>query len=257
MLAGCVSPPRAYRIEAPRPLSAIDDSGLDALLRAHVRGGGVDYSGFCGSPELRAFLLDVANADPTRATSRAERLAFLINAYNALAIAGILDGSSPETLWGRHRFFQRARHPVAGERITLWDLEHARIRPLGEPRIHFALVCASASCPRLASRAWRPATLEAELEAATRAFVNDPTRNRFDAGARTAHLSRIFDWYTEDFVRDGESVATYVARYVADPELARDLLAGDWRVEFLPYDWSLNGTPPHSAGPACAMPATP
>jgi hypothetical protein len=130
---------------------------------------------------------------------------------------------------------------VAGEEITLWDLEHERLRPLGEPRIHFALVCASASCPKLPSEAYAPVRLGAQLDRDARAFVNDPSRNRFDAQAGEARLSAIFEWYAEDFEAAAGSVHAYVAGYVADPELARGLGAGQWRIEYQDYDWSLNG----------------
>ncbi len=240
---GCVSPPRPAPVEAPMPVAALDDAGWDALLRAHVEDGVVDYPAFADRVELSRFLDGVGSAS-LEGASRDERLAFLINAYNALAIEGILDGGSPATLLGRYRFFWRQRWAVAGEEITLWDLEHERIRPLGEARIHFALVCASASCPRLASEAYRPAQLERQLDAATRLFVNDPSRNRFDAAGRIAYLSAIFKWYAEDFEAEAPSVAAWVARYVADPEVARGLAAGGWEVRHLDYDWGLNGVPP-------------
>jgi hypothetical protein len=240
----CAAPPRDYRSQRPLALAQVDYSGWDALLRAHARNGVVDYPAFAAAPELDAFLDQVRRARFSAPSGADERLAFWINAYNALAIRGILDGGSPAGLLGRYRFFLRRRFAVAGEKITLWDLEHARIRPLGEPRIHFALVCASASCPKLASEAYLPGRLDEQLERAARAFVNDPERNRFDRAQRVAWLSAIFDWYAEDFAADAGSPAGYVAAYVADPELARSLAAGGWRVQYLDYDWSLNGTPP-------------
>lgn len=246
LCVACAAPPRDYRTEQPLALEAVDYSGWDALLRAHVRDGAVDYPAFAAAPQLDAFLAQVRRARLGAGDGAAERLAFWINAYNALAIRGILDGGSPASLLGRYRFFLRRRFAVAGEEITLWDLEHARIRPLGEPRIHFALVCASASCPKLASETYLPQRLDAQLERAARAFVNDPARNRFDPTDRVARLSAIFDWYAEDFAADAGSPAGYVAGYLADSELARALAAGRWRVEYLDYDWSLNGTPPRS-----------
>lgn len=237
----CVAPPRDYRGERTLAVEAVDYAGWDALLRAHVRDGVVDYAALAAAPELEVFLGQLRDARFTHRTSERERLAFWINAYNALAVAGILDGGSPATLWGRYRFFLRSRHPVAGEEITLWDLEHQRLRPLGEARIHFALVCASASCPKLPSEAYAPARLEAQLERDTRAFVNDPSRNRFGAQARVARLSAIFDWYAEDFQAAAGSVHAYVAAYVTDPEVAQGLGAGQWRIEYQDYDWSLNG----------------
>jgi hypothetical protein len=244
-LEGCVAPPRSFAIEEPRP-AAVDASGWDGLLRAFVDRGFVDYPGLCGAPELEGFLEEVALADP--GATREQRLAFWINAYNATTVGAILRGRSPRTLLGRYRFFLRERHRVAGEEITLWDLEHERLRPLGEPRIHFALVCASESCPRLASESFAAGVLDAQLEAVARDFVNDPTRNRFYPEEGVVLLSAIFDWYREDFEVDGRTLEQYVAGYVDDPGVARGLRNGAFEVRFLPYDWGLNGIPPGVEG---------
>lgn len=241
---GCALPPRSLDREGGAPPASLDAARWNEVLSAHVRDGQVDYPAVAAGGQLPALLEQIADVELQPSTPRAERLAFLINAYNVLAVEGIVAGKSPSTLLGRGRFFLWTRYPVAGERISLWDLEHARIRPLGEPRIHFALVCASASCPRLAPQAFSAERLDAQLEAETRRFVNDPTRNRFDVAAGVAHLSAIFDWYEEDFTADGGSVQQYVAPFVDDPAVRAALEAGALEVEFLPYDWSLNGTPP-------------
>jgi hypothetical protein len=222
---------------------AADRAAFDPLLRAHVRNGLVDYPAFQQDP---AFKLHVAElARPVALATRTAQLAYYINAYNALAIAGILDGLSPSTLLGQLRYFKLRDWPLNGGEISLYDLEHKVLRPLGEPRIHFAIVCASRSCPQLRAEAYGAATLDAELDEQARLFVNDPSRNRYDKATRTAHLSAIFKWFDEDF-RGAGSVQKFVARYVSDPEVARDLGNDAWRIEWLPYDWNLNGTPPRS-----------
>ena len=86
--------------------------------------------------------------------------------------------------------------------------------------------------------------LDAQLDEQARAFVNDPLRNRFDKATRTAHLSEIFKWFAEDFEGPAGSVQKYVARYVADPEVARALANDGYKVEWIDYDWTLNGTLP-------------
>jgi hypothetical protein len=177
-------------------------------------------------------------------STREQRLAFLVNAYNARAIAAVVSGSRPDSRFGRWRFFRYTRHAVGGEEITLWDLQHERIRPLGDARIHFALACAAVSCPRLASHAYRPESIDEELEQAALVFVNDPERNRFDASAGEARLSRIFEWHEEDFVGAAGSIAAYVAPFVRDPEVAGGLAGGGYRVQYLEWDWSLNGPRP-------------
>ena len=219
-----------------------DDAAFDALLRANVAGGSVRYAGFAGSTAFRQYVEDLGRPAPPG--NRAETLAYHINAYNALAIAGILDGMSPATLLGRARYFKFKDWLLNGTSINLYDLEHKVIRPLGEPRIHFAIVCASKSCPVLRPETYTAARLDAQLDEQARAFVNDPLRNRFDKATRTAHLSEIFKWFAEDFDGPAGSVQKYVARYVADPEVARALANDGYKVEWIDYDWTLNGTPP-------------
>jgi hypothetical protein len=244
LAVACVARPQGYFTATGEGVDRIDYAPWDAVLGRHVRDGVVDYAFFAASEDFREFRQTVRRARLRQQITHPERVAFLVNAYNASAIAAILAGYSPESLLGRGRFFRWTRWPVAGEEITLWDLERHRLVPLGEPRIHFAIVCASASCPVLASKAYRPERLEEQLDRAARRFVNDPTRNRFDVGARVAHLSRIFKWFEGEFVASAGSIGAYLARYVADPELARGLAAGGWEIRYLDHDWSLNGTHP-------------
>jgi len=141
------------------------------------------------------------------------------------------------------RYFKLQDWPLGGRKISLYDLEHRVLRPLGEPRIHFAIICASRSCPFLRSEAYSAARLDAQLDEQARQFVNDPFRNRFDKATKTAHLSEIFKWFEEDFQGAG-SVQKYIARYIADPEVARDLAQDGYKIQYVDYDWNLNGNPP-------------
>lgn len=218
-----------------------DYSMLDDLLLSHVQDGFVDYDGIALDPRLDNFIDQLASTAPAALASTAEQKAFYINAYNAIAIRGILDGQSPDSFFGRSRFFKRMRVDVLGESLSLEDIEHGRLRPMGDSRIHFAIVCASLSCPRLASRAYLPATLDAQLDAAAERFLSDPTRNVFDSNRRVAYVSKIFDWFEEDFVANAGSLQNYLARYVTDQTNARLLRADRFDLKFRDYDWSLNG----------------
>ncbi len=221
--------------------NGIDHAPFDALLRANVKNGVVNYPGFQHNAGFKDYVAVLAK--PARFESKAAELAYYINAYNALAIQGILDGLSPATLLGRARYFKFKDWPLNGQSITLFDLEHKVIRPLGEPRIHFAIICASKSCPFLRPEAYTAAKLDTQLDDQARQFVNDPFRNRFDAPARTANLSEIFKWFEEDFKGAG-STQRYIARYASDPAVARGLAADAFKVTWIDYDWTLNGTPP-------------
>lgn len=219
----------------------IDHAPFDALLRQHVRNGDVDYRGFQDSAAFKAYL--AALAAPARLETRAERLAYHINAYNAFAIQGILDGLSPSSLLGRVRYFRLREWPLDGRRITLQGLEHEVLRPMGEPRIHFAIACASKSCPPLRQEAYVSAKLDTQLDDQARLFINDPFRNRYDKASRIAELSEIFRWFGEDF-RGAGSVQKYISRHVADADVAAALARDAYLVEWITYDWTLNGTPP-------------
>lgn len=131
---------------------------------------------------------------------------------------------------------------MAGQRITLHSLEHELIRPLKEPRIHFAIVCASQSCPILQSEAYTLKQLGQQLDAAAINFINDLERNQFNATNRRADLSSIFKWFEEDFVEAAGSLQAYLAPMV-DNEKVADLLEQEaFNIGYRKYDWSLNGT---------------
>ena len=212
----------------------------DSLLGAAVSNGFVDYRQWRDNSDFDALVQQVATTD-TDSMSREELLVIYINAYNILAARGILDGSSPSSLLGRYVYFKRDKYTVAGQRINLYDLEHELIRPLGEARIHFAIVCASHSCPILRDEAYRLQHLDAQLDDAARGFINDPERNRFDPAGAVAELSRIFDWFEEDFVAASGSVQSYLADYVEQQNLQQQLRAGGMKIRHLDYDWRLNG----------------
>ena len=240
---GCASNPRPYEIRADHLLERIDDSRFDALLKRHVHEGWVDYPGFCSSSEFGPHTADLARVDLTQA-SQQERMALYVNAYNAFSIAGILAGGSPSKPWGRYRFFVRDRYRVAGTDTSLLALEREMLVPMGDPRIHFAIVCASTSCPRLRSSVYTAQLIDEELDEAARAFINDPKRNRFNLKTGDAHLSAIFDWYRGEFEEAAGSLESFVAGFVDDASVRERLRHGEFEIEFLDYDWSLNGVPP-------------
>ena len=218
-----------------------DYSILDDVLAGNVRNGFVDYDGIKMDNRFETFVEQLDSATDADVSTSDSFLAFYINAYNALAIAGILDGHSPDSSWGRRKFFRKVEFDVMGQDMTLDTIEHGRLRPHGDPRIHFAIVCASISCPRLLNRAYLPETIDLQLHDVAKRFVNDPTRNRFDKARKIAFVSQIFDWFSEDFELAAGSVQKYIARFVDDAE-AEDLLRDEQlALRYEEYDWSLNG----------------
>ncbi len=245
VLAGCSTVPRSFQPQEPISPANFSHQAFDAVLGDHVVDGRVNYPGIAGDPRFEAYIRQLDRVNPNHLPTREDRLAFWINAYNAFAIKGIVDGYSPRTVLGRYRYFIGRDYLVGGATINLYDLERKLLIPdFREPRIHFAIVCASRSCPELTSKAYHAEDLDERLEQSAKAFINDPARNRFDRQRKIAHLSKIFDWFRQDFVDHSGSLITYMKRYVHDPDLAEGLEGSPYEVEFLEYDWRLNGIPP-------------
>lgn len=220
-------------------------------LERFVHDGRVDYAswGRDGRAELTSYVRSLESVEPAQyATwSREQRLAFWIDAYNAYMVVQILDhyplasvreiGLLPFAAF-KDDFIPMQR--LRGAKLSLDDIEHRILRKeIGEPLIHFGIVCASKSCPALASEAFRADAVTSQLESAARRFLADPARNRLDADGKTVRLSSIFQWFREDFEKSG-TLARFVARYAPEP-MAQALARPDVKIEFLDYDWSLNG----------------
>lgn len=221
---------------------AFSHRSFDTALKRHVDNGRVDYPGISDDTGYRDYIKSLS--EQTDFTDSRDQLSYWINAYNALAIKGILDGRSPSTFFGKIGYFYNAEYTVNGITTNLYDLEHEIIIPLGEPRIHFALNCASASCPLLRSETYQAEKLEQQLEDAATRFINDDSRNRFDLATNTAYISRIFDWFADDFIDHSGSIQNYLALYVQDEKVSNALADNEFEIEYLEYDWSLNGIPP-------------
>ena len=244
VLGGCSTVPTSFTPSDPLPPEQVSHRLWQELLSVDVRDGVVDYPAIRRQGRLPPYVALLNRVDPG-GLSAEDRLAFWINAYNAFAVTGILDGYSPDTLFGRYRYFIAREYSIGGQPVNLYNLEREiLIAQFHEPRVHFAIVCASASCPKLQSWAYEGQPLDEQLNRVTSEFVNDPLRNRFDRSRKVASLSMIFKWFAKDFEARSGAILSFVAGYVQDPSLKQDLLAGDYTVEFLEYDWSLNGLPP-------------
>jgi hypothetical protein len=234
-------------VDAP-PLDA-DHAVFAAVLARCVRPDGVDYAALRAAPgDLDRYRAQLAAAPLP--TARPEVLALFINAYNAHTLALVLatlpadQGAWPawsitQATRGDLNPWQAFDMAVAGRRYTLDAIEHQVLRPLGDPRIHMAVNCASRSCPPLAAEPFRAATIDAQLEAVARDFANDPYHVRL-AGA-VVTVNPILDWFAADFASGGGVRAFLRARRAADTPG----LAGDGPLPTFVYDWRLNlaGTP--------------
>lgn len=217
-----------------------DPAPFDAVLAARAKNGGFDYAGTTGQDRKRlsAYLANLGDAQPA-AMSPVERKVFYINAYNAVAIDTLLEnpGKKITDVAGA---FNKAKHRIGGEMLTLDDVEN-KLREDKDSRIHFAIVCASRSCPPLAGKAYTPEGLSEALEKQGRAFVNDTSKNVIDRAKGRVALSKIFYWNRKEFERDGGgSLVKFVSRYVGDPATAAWLASSSKEPEFLEYDWNPN-----------------
>jgi hypothetical protein len=229
--------------------AVFDHSAFDALLRAHVERGLVDYDAFQAAPGFPRYLDQLAGADPAALPER-ERLAFWINAYNAYTIHLINTHRERASIRNINTTlglklpgpWKKEIVRAGGRTYHLDHVEHEIIRKqFREPRIHFALVCAAQGCPPLRTEAYAGARLEAQLDDQARAFLlRSPAHNRVDLATRTVYLSPLFDWDQDDFGGCKAAVGRYVAAFLpAGP--ARDLLlSGDFALKHTDYDWSLN-----------------
>jgi hypothetical protein len=210
----------------------VDHRIWDQLLQAHVSPAGmVDYTGFHkDQARLQAYLETLSQHPPQTNWASSDRLAYWINAYNAFTVQLILDHYPLKSIRDLEKPWDQSFIELGGKTYSLNDIEHGILRKrFEEPRIHFAVNCASVSCPLLLNRAYTPAQLEEQLERQARHFINDPAYNQLSQGK----LSSLFDWYAEDFTQEGSLIA-YLNRYAKAP------LPPETEVSFLPYNWNLN-----------------
>jgi hypothetical protein len=216
----------------------VDHSAFDAILNATVKGDRIDYNEIKNShlARLTAYLDTLAKPDPAN-LPRSDQLAFYINLYNATMIRTIVDRLKPNYTPAEndYKVFKEPLVRLNGKTISLNDLENTIIRPtFKDPRIHVALVCGARSCPPILPRAYKADDLDATLDQNMRNFVADRFRNPIDDRTRTLKLSRIFDWYADDF-GGKQGVSAYISKYTGTDYR-------DWKVEFVDYSWDLNIT---------------
>jgi len=235
------------------PVDAAADDAYARLLKAHVRSGVVsgirlnlvDYRALKADPAFGAALAALAEAKGGPLAIGAERLAFWVNAYNLLAIKAVLDqyptasirdgGGLLTPVW------RKKVGVVGGTSYSLDDIEHGILRKaFKEPRVHFAIVCASLSCPDLRPEPFEASRLDAQLDEQTTAFLSNPTKG-LEAGpdGRTARVSLIFKWFSGDFEDAGGPAAFIRSR--SGPDVAGRIRSlTDAGLSYLGYDWSLN-----------------
>ena len=223
------------------------------LLHKFVDGNGrVNYAKWHSSPADLAILdryldhLSTASLSNSAETNPSHALAFWINAYNAVTVKGILR-EYPTTsirnhtpkLWGYHIWHDLKLY-VGHKPFSLDEIEHQVLRKLGEPRIHFAIVCASIGCPRLLNEAYQSDRVDQQLTTNANDFFSRPQNFRFDIAKQRFELSAILDWFGEDFGNDQSQLLKRISPWLPTQSAREAALQGSVGVTFLDYDWNLN-----------------
>lgn len=230
--------------------SPIDLKAYGELLEAHTRstqdlvGTRVDYRALQRSKELTALVRQIERAKPST-LDRDEKLAFWINAYNLLALDLVVKHYPVDSIKDIGSFFSPVWDievaKIEGRAVSLGGIEHEILRKMSEPRIHAAIICASTSCPPLARTPFSPATIDADLNAAMHSWLmSDEKGIAINRSARSVRLSKIFDWFEEDFEAQG-GVLNAIAPHLnkADARWLKEN-AKTATIGYFGYDWSLN-----------------
>lgn len=229
----------------------VDHTRFDTLLKRYVTSDGlVAYKQWKADDEnaLDAYLHAMGEVHPDGLADTAEKLAFWINVYNALTIKAILHfypiKSIKDRVGATYSIWKDYKIPIAGVSYSLDTIEHKILRKMDEPRIHFAIVCASYGCPPLRNEAYTGDRLDEQLTDNSRTFFSSPDRFRIDTARKTIYLSAILDWYKGDFGKDQRTLLEAIKPYVSDTEAHALLEQDGLRIKYADYDWRLNDQTP-------------
>lgn len=226
---------------------ALDPShqAFTAVLEKVVKGDSVDYESLKEDPDaLGSYLVSLSEVpeEDFKQWDDSKQIAFLINLYNASTLKLIVDSYPVKSIkdirspWGQNRV------KVFGKAVSLDHVENNLLRENHqEPRIHFALNCASIGCPPLRAEAYTGENLESQLTSQTRSFLSNEKFTRYDPATNVLVLSPIFKWFEKDFLAKSESILKFVTPYLPETA-AKALKAGNTSVQYGEYDWSLNNT---------------
>jgi hypothetical protein len=290
LVTGCATPATPPVPDTPAgtlsmATTAFDHSHarFDEVLKQYVDNGLVDYNGLQASPQVfYAYIHTLGAVDPSamQMWSPEQKMAYWINAYNAFTILAIVERypiterSLVGIFFPRNSILQisgiwnRLTFTAGGRQVTLGHIEHDILRKaFDDPRIHFAIVCASTSCPALRAEAYRADVLDHQLHEQTVAFINDPSRGtRWDEQRKRLMVSKIFKWFKSDFktagvvsgsagrtVNFGNPIVAFIHPYLDNADVVENMnRKPDVRLAYLAYDWRLNeqtritGPPPKS-----------
>ena len=209
----------------------IDYAVLNSFLEKHVSEKGlVDYK-FISSDELNATLNQFIKVTPKQDWTKEEKLSYWINAYNIFTIKLIVDNYPIKSIKNIKQPWDKKFIPIGDELLSLNHIEHEILRKMSEPRMHFAIVCASYSCPKLQSQAFVAEKLDEQLTKVTKEFLADKNRNKISANS--IEISKIFDWFSKDFTQNG-SLIDFLNQY------SNIHISPNAKKRYKDYNWALN-----------------
>ncbi|WP_299228357.1 DUF547 domain-containing protein [uncultured Psychroserpens sp.] len=204
----------------------------DAFFKANVSNGKVAYVNISKDPKALNQLVNMAASISVSENDDKTYQAFWINAYNIFVIKGIIENYPIKSPLDKTGFFDKTQHKIAGELITLNDIENKKLRAQFEDaRFHFVLVCGAIGCPPLINKAYLPKTLERQLQKQTEIALNNP--GFIKVKKNKVELSEIFKWYKEDFTKNGTEIA-YINQF-RDEKISTKV-----KVSYYAYNWNLN-----------------
>jgi len=238
-------------------MDRIDHTSWNGLLSKYVdAAGGVDYRGLKNSqPDsqaLDAYLDHLATASLTKAAKRENQMAYWINAYNAVTVKGILQEYPTTSIRnhtskiGGYNLWKHLLLNVGGKQASLDAIEHKVLRPMGDPRIHFAIVCASKGCPRLLNEAYVGENLNDQLNANAASFFSLPQNFQYDQRKRQFKMSSILEWFGSDFGKDQAAILKAIAPHLPTKTAQTAANANAVSISYLDYSWALNEQTPKS-----------
>lgn len=215
---------------------------VNHFLIANVHDGKIDYQFLKENPEELHNLIFEISEFTLEDQDEDFQTAFYINAYNLLVVKQVCDNYPIQSPLDIEGFFKKNTFMVAGESLTLDDLEFKKlINPTKDPRIHFALGCAAKSCPFLYDQAYTPKHLQEQLDFRAQLIIDQPNYVSVDNGKREVLLNKVFDWYGDQFVLNTGSLLTYNGSLLTYINRYRFYeVPVDYEVKFQEYDWSLN-----------------
>jgi len=220
----------------------IDYTSWAKVLKTYVNDQGrVNYKGLKDNRNnLDAFIQHIETLDTNQLTNADEIKAFWINAYNALTLKTILDNYPTKGIrtidFG---LVWKIPKNIAQKKLSLEHIEHKIVRPMGDPRIHFALNCASIGCPKLPNRPFYPKQLDTQLDYETQRFINDPEKIYLDRESNILYHSELLNWYEDDFLIEVETKLSYIMKYLNKNDRSY-IETHPVKLKKIKYDWGLN-----------------